>query len=369
MSSTLTFLIGLAGLLIAGHVLIDGAGKIGRRLGMAPGVIGLTIVAAGTSAPELAVFYQAVRADDTSLAVGSIIGSNIANVLLVVGVVACMGAVKVSQAVVQVDVPVMAAASAALLVMTLDRNLSRLDGVLLVCGIVCFIVWTIRTRSGAEPSAPAASETGEEPTTPPRPNLLIAVASIVIGVAGLTYAAGFVVTGAEEIALALGVPELIVGLTILALGTSAPEIATSIVAAVRGNRQLALGNAVGSNIFNILLVLGLSSSLSGGISFGDDAVRLDMPILVAAAVACMPVLLWDHSVDRWEGFVFVALYGAYLVFLALDGTDRLEADPFVIAFAVFVVPLGLLTGAVVIAKTVAHRRLVAAPSTEPQPGR
>jgi cation:H+ antiporter len=170
------------------------------------------------------------------------------------------------------------------------------------------------------------------------------LAILAFGIAALAVAARFVVRGAEEIAASLGVPELIIGLTILALGTSAPEIVTTLIAALQGRRELAIGNAVGSNIFNILLVLGATSTFApDGIAIGGDAVTLDLPIMVAAAVACLPVIFWDHKLDRWEGGVFVAYYVAYLVFLTLDATGHRASDPFVFVLTVFVMPLTVLT--------------------------
>ena len=362
MTALFLFLGGLVGLLLAGHLLIVGATRIGERLGMGPSVIGLTLVAAGTSAPELAVFYQAVQADDTALAVGSIIGSNIANVLLVLGLIATLGAVQVSPHTVRVDIPVMATASVGLLVLASDGTLSRTDGIVLLVPLALYIWWMLRTRANTPtPSVTKGPKQGGPrlPATQ-RSGLPVALGGIAVGVIGLVFAAGFVVDGAEQIAVAVGVPELIVGLTIVALGTSAPEITTSLLAAIRGDRNLAVGNALGSNIFNILLVLGLSGALSpNGIAFGDDAVRLDLPILVAAAIACVPIVFGDHILDRWEGLLFVAFYVIYLGFLALDGTDRLVTDPLTIVLAVFVIPLGLISLGVAIAKVRKSRHRVA----------
>lgn len=152
-------------------------------------------------------------------------------------------------------------------------------------------------------------------------------------------------------------PELIVGLTIVALGTSAPEIITTLIAALKGRRDLAVGNAVGSNIFNILLVLGSSSALaSGGIRISSDALKLDLPILLAAAVACLPMVFWDHRLDRWEGGVFVGYYVAYIIFLVLDGTGHRASDPFAFVLLAFVTPLAVLTAGVAIRRQRSHSK-------------
>ncbi|MEM7273195.1 MAG: calcium/sodium antiporter [Actinomycetota bacterium] len=364
---------GLLVLLVSGHLVVTAASRIGLRFGLTPTVVGLTVVAAGTSAPELAVVFQAIAADDTELAVGSIIGSNIANVLLVLGVVAGLGAITVTSRVVRADIPVMIAASVAFLVLAADGRLGRLDGALLLSGLAVFVGRTLYSGSRARARADqdrdqrqivvgggfgsigrAKKRNDGERTGPlavlvrSMDRLPVAIAALGVGVAGLALAARLVVTGAEAIAVGLGVPELIVGLTVVAIGTSAPEIVTTVIAAMRGRRDLAVGNAVGSNIFNILLVLGGPTVLTGGISIGDDALRLDLPILVAAAVACLPMVFWDHRLDRWEGLVFVGYYLAYLAFLVLDATGSRIRDPFAVVIIGFVVPLTVLTGVVAV---------------------
>jgi cation:H+ antiporter len=360
MSALAEFTGGLLALLIAGHLVVRAASMLGARFGLSPMVIGLTIVAAGTSAPELAVVGQAIAADDTELAVGSIIGSNIANVLLVLGIVALLGTIHVTSRVVRIDIPVMIAASTLFLLFALDGTLGRVDGIILFGGLVLFVTWTLRaTRRRPERPDPevsneaAPSEAGDDPSSGSIPR---AVAELIAGIAVLAVAARFVVSGAEEIAGSLGVPELIVGLTIVALGTSAPEIVTTLVAAFQGRRDLAVGNAVGSNIFNILLVLGAAGMLApSGIAVSDDALQLDLPILLAAAVACLPIVAWDYTLNRWEGAIFVAYYLAYLTFLVLDATGHRAKDPFALIMIGFVVPLTIITAATVIHRQRRHR--------------
>lgn len=359
MIATLSFLGGLIGLLIAGHLVVASASRIGQRFGLTSLVIGLTIVAAGTSAPELAVVSQAIAADDTELAVGSIIGSNIANVLLVLGLTATFGAIQVSSRMVRVDVPIMIAASAAFLLFSLDGKLSRPDGLVLFASLVAFVIWTLRSAPKAVPSGPDLDGDGDAKNRPRLAGIWIEGARLVAGIAGLAFAARYVVSGAEGLASTLGVPELIVGLTIVALGTSAPEIVTTLIAALQGRRELAVGNAVGSNIFNILLVLGSTTLIApDGISIGSDAVALDLPIMLAAAVACLPMVFWDGKFDRWEGAVFVCYYLAYLVFLVLDATGHRASDPFAFVMLVFVMPLTVLTVAVVVVRQRRYQSLV-----------
>ncbi len=341
MIALLALIGGLVGLVVGGHLVVAGASDLGARLGLTPVVIGLTIVAAGTSAPELAVVAQSVAVGDAELAVGSVIGSNIANVLLVLGLAATLGTIRVASRVVRVDIPIMIGASVLFLLLALDHRVGRLDGAVFFAGAVGFVGWTLRAarRTGAAPDAADPAQVA--------PPIRRAVIGLIVGVGALAIASRFVVSGAEAIATELGVPELIVGLTVVALGTSAPEIVTTLLAALQGRRDLAVGNAVGSNIFNILLVLGAPALLAAdGIRVSADAVRLDLPILVATAVACLPIVYWDHKLDRWQGGVFVAYYVAYLTFLALDATDHGAADPFALVLLGFVLPLTVLTVAI-----------------------
>ena len=246
MIAVATFAGGLFALLVAGHFVISRASALGARFGLSPMVIGLTIVAAGTSAPELAVVGQAIAADDTELAVGSIIGSNIANVLLVLGLAATLGTVCVTSRVVRIDIPVMIAASGALLVFALDGRLGRADGGVLFSALAIFVTWTLRAATGErlpgsirnrpQPDGPSAAMEHNRRVALPRPPTAATVALLAIGIGGLALAARFVVVGAEDIAKALGMPELIIGLTVVALGTSAPEIATTLIAAPPAGR-------------------------------------------------------------------------------------------------------------------------------------
>lgn len=341
MTAAAVFIAGLVALLAAGSLVVRASSALGMRFGLSPNVIGLTIVAAGTSAPELAVVFQAIAADDTELAVGSIIGSNIANVLLVLGVASLMGAITVTSRVVRIDIPVMIGTSAYLIVVALDGSIGQLEGLTLVAALVVFTAWTLRTAAGNGNGSEAGIRRSE--------GLVRIVGELIIGVGLLAVAARLVVSGAEDIAARLGVPELIIGLTIVALGTSAPEIVTSLVAAAKGQRDLAVGNAVGSNIYNIMLVLGVTSTVTPtGIAISTDALALDLPIMAAAAFACLPLVAWDRTLQRWEGGVFLAYYAAYLVFLVLDATGHRAKDPFALIIVGFVLPLTVITIATVL---------------------
>ncbi len=346
MIAVLLLVVGLGLLVLAGNLVVESSSRLGRRFGLSPTVVGLTIVAAGTSAPELAVTVEAVRRGDTDLAIGNVVGSNIANVLLVLGISAAIGAIVVASRVVRADIPIMIGSSLLLVMLVLDGELGRIDGVIMAVALVAFVIFTLRASTDSPtPSPDTASSAG------PRHHPARSVAELIGGIVLLAVAARLVVGGAEEIAVSLGVPQLIVGLTIVALGTSAPEIVTSVVAARRGHRDIAVGNAVGSNIANILLVLGVAGVIARDpIPVSNQVLTLDLPIMVAVAVACLPMFAWNFRLDRWEGGLFMAYYAAYLTFLVLDGTGHPARNPFAVVMVGFVLPLTVVTVA-----TIAHR--------------
>lgn len=297
--------VGLTVLVIGGRFVVDAASVVGTRLGLSPGLVGLTIVAAGTSAPELAVVLQALARDDEELAIGSIVGSNIANVWLVLGLASIIGVVTVGRRAARVDLPVLVGASVLTFLLAGDGTISQLDGVVLVSALLVFVAWSIRSGGLDE------LDDGRRPVSAGR--LVRALVELVGGLVLLVVAARWAVRGAEEIARALGVSELVVGLTVLAIGTSLPEIITTIVAAVRGSSEMALGNAVGSNIFNLLLVLGVAGIVSGtGAAVSDDVARRAIPVMVGAAVLLAGIAITWRRVGRGSGLVLVGLYMGYL---------------------------------------------------------
>ena len=336
-------LAGFAVLIGGAEALVRGAGRVAVRFGLSPIVVGLTIVAFGTSAPELAVSVGSAREGQPGLAVGNVVGSNIANVLLVLGAAAALGGgLVVVSKIVRVDVPLMIGASVLVLVMSLDNRIGRLEGALLFAGIIGYVAWTVRGSRNA--SAAEVEEYEQEYGTDTGPGVAADIAYIVAGSAALVLGSNLLVDSASEIAADLGVSDLVIGLTIVAFGTSAPELATSLLAAVRGERDIAVGNAVGSNLFNLLSVLGMTALVTnGGLPVSDDALRLDMPIMIAVAVACLPVFFNGYSITRIEGGVFLAYYLAYIAFVVLDQTGSGLRDPFAVVMGVFVIPLTVAT--------------------------
>ncbi len=259
------FIIGLGFLIGGAEALVRGASRLAAAVGISPLVIGLTVVAFGTSVPELAVSVRAGYFGQADVALGNVVGSNICNVLLILGAAAAVAPLAISARLVRFDVWVMIGVSLILLMLVMDGRVGRVDSLLLLAGAVAYTAWLIYESRKRDAHRPETAPSGEDPARKiTRHNWLINVGLVLLGLVLLTVGAQWLVNGAVTFARALGISELIVGLTIVAVGTSLPELATSVVAAARGQRDIAVGNVVGSNIFNILVVLGLSAAVSSG---------------------------------------------------------------------------------------------------------
>ncbi|HEV2131516.1 MAG TPA: calcium/sodium antiporter [Longimicrobiaceae bacterium] len=337
--------LGLIVLVVGAELLVRGAARLAAAVGISPLVIGLTVVAFGTSSPELAVSVLASGSGQADLALGNVVGSNIFNVLFILGISALITPLVVAAQLVRWDVPLMIGVSVLLLLLALDGSVGRLDGMLLFAGIVAYTAWSVREsrKESAQASpAPEGDAGGESKKTPGY--LLVQVGLVVAGLVLLVLGSRWLVDGAVEIARLLGVSELVIGLTIVAAGTSLPEVATSILAALRGERDIAVGNVVGSNIFNILAVLGISGLVAPeGVPVAAAALRFDIPVMIAVAVACLPIFFTGHLIARWEGALFLAFYAAYTVYLTLHAIDHPALETYRTAMVLFVLPLTALT--------------------------
>lgn len=340
------FLLGFVLLVGGAEWLVRGASRLAGSLGISPLVIGLTVVAFGTSAPELAVSVQSAYAGQPDLAIGNVVGSNICNILLILGLAALISPLVVAQKLLQLDVPVMIGVSVLLLLLALDGHLGRPDGALLFAGILFYVgfsLWQSR-RESRQIQEEYARQFGVEATmataTPVWLNLLLVAGGLVLLVLG----AYWLVEGAVALARWFGISELIIGLTVIAVGTSLPEIAASVVAGLRGEQDIAVGNAVGSNLFNILAVLGLTALVAPeGIAVASAALYFDIPVMIVVAFACLPIFFTGHRIARWEGVLFLGYYGAYLVYLVLDATGHGALDTFSGMMLWFVAPLTVIT--------------------------
>lgn len=355
---TYVYLIAGLVLLVAGaEVLVRGAAKLAAQFGIPPLIIGLTVVAFGTSAPETAVSVQSAFNGSGDLAIGNVIGSNIANVLLILGMTALVAPLIVSRQLIRLDVPIMIGASLVVYALAWDGSLSRLDGALLFTGVLTytgFLIYSARKDKGGDDDE-FAKEFGLDEA--PKPYAwLINLGLIIAGLVLLVVGSNFLVEGAVQLARALGLSELVIGLTVIAIGTSLPELATSIIAAFKGERDIAVGNIVGSNLFNLLCVLGLASLVSPtAIPVAANALAFDFPVMIAVAVACLPIFFSGYRINRWEGLLFLAYYVAYTLYLVLSSTGRPFADVMGEAMLGYVLPLTAVT-LVVIAGRAWHKQ-------------
>lgn len=358
-TTVVMFVLGVIGLVAGAEALVRGAARLAARTGLSPVVIGLTVVAFGTSAPELAVSIGAASAGEADLAVGNVVGSNIANVLLVLGLAALLGGgLAVAQRIVRIDVPIVIGVSVLVLILGLNGVIGRLEGALLLALLVLYVAGTVIGALRDSKTAIEVEYTVALDREKLRSSSPIGDAIFVLGGLGLLVVGSqLLVDAATEIAVALGVSQLVIGLTVVAVGTSLPEIATSLLAAVRGERDLAVGNAIGSNLFNLLAVLGFTAVVvPGGVPVADGALTIDIPVMIAAAVACLPLFLTGFVLDRWEGGVFVAFYVAYVAWLVLDATDHPLRTNYAVAMLGFVGPLVVLTFGVIVMRELRLRR-------------
>lgn len=348
---------GLLLLIVGGELLVRGASALAAIAGISPLVVGLTVVAFGTSSPELAVSLQASLSGNADIAVGNVVGSNIFNVLFILGACALIAPLLVSGQLVRREVPIMIGVSLLMGLLALDGRIGFFDGALLTIGIVVYVIWSVvSSRNTAAASVdPTAVGAGLAPRSPGR--IVLQLVYVVGGLVLLVFGARWLVDAAISIASALGVSNVIIGLTIVAAGTSLPEVVTSIIATLRKERDIAIGNVVGSNIFNILGILGIAALVApGGLAVAPSVINFDLPVMLAVAVACLPIFFTGKSIARWEGLLFLAYYVAYTTYLVLAATahDALPAYSNVMLFAVL--PLTAVTVAVLAWRALRQQR-------------
>ncbi|MDD4073433.1 MAG: calcium/sodium antiporter, partial [Desulfobacterales bacterium] len=331
----LFFIIGLIFLIVGAEALVRGASRLAAVIGISPLVIGLTVVAFGTSSPELAVSVKSALSNQASLAVGNVVGSNLFNVLFILGLSALIVPLVVSQQLVRFDVPLMIALSVVVLIFSIDENFSRTEGLMLVAGLaiyVSFLIYQSR-RENAN-----VKEFGAERSE--KSSWVKNIVMVFVGLALLVLGSRWLVNGAVSFAQYLGVSELVIGLTIVAAGTSLPEVVTSVIAAVRGERDIAVGNVVGSNIFNIMGVLGCASIVAPtGIEVAPAVSRFDIPVMIVVAFACLPIFYTGGSISRKEGALFLGYYASYTLYLVLAASHHDALPRFSAVMLYFVIPL------------------------------
>ncbi|MDX1665150.1 MAG: calcium/sodium antiporter [Candidatus Promineifilaceae bacterium] len=340
----LLFVVGLVFLIAGAEALVRGASRLAAVLGISPLVIGLTVVAFGTGSPELAVGVGSALSGQASIAVGNVVGSNIFNVLFILGLSALIVPLVVSQQLVRLDVPLMIALSVIVLILALDRSLSRGEGLLLVAGLAMYtgcLIYRSR-RESVEVREEYDRESGTEKLA--KSGWLINIGLVLGGLALLVLGSRWLVESAVSFAQYLGVSELIVGLTIVAAGTSLPEVVTSIIAAIRGERDIAVANVVGSNIFNLMGVLGFTSLVApAGIEVSTAVIGFDIPVMIAVALASLPIFFTGGVIGRPEGLFLLAYYVAYTLYLILAASEHDALPRFSTIMLFFVIPLSAVT--------------------------
>lgn len=311
MLSLLFLLLGLGLLYFGAQVLIKGGAALAFRFGLSALVVGLTVIAYGTSSPELVVSLQAAFSGNSAIAVGNVIGSNICNIALILGLCSLVQPLTASAQVIRREVPIMIGVSLLLVGVIWDGVIGRIDGALLLSGLIAYTWLTVRAARAAKEGL--AEREYDEDFHVGAPGAGRSVALVGLGLAVLIGGSHLFVTGAVEIARHWGISDVVIGLTVVAVGTSLPELATSLVAALRGHSDVAIGNVVGSNIFNVLGILGVVALVhpidAAGLS------RIDLGMMIATAVALLPVARSGGRVNRVEGAILLGVYVAYTVWL------------------------------------------------------
>ncbi len=301
----LELLSGLVLLIVGAELMVRAAVRVAARLHVRPLIIGLTIVALGSSAPQMAVSLQATLAQNVDIAVSSVIGSSIFNILVTLGLSALIIPLRVSRQLVRLDIPLMIGASLLVFLLAWNEELTRTDGVFLLTALALYLGLLLRqSQHSARPQS--------TPHEGPEASWLSSLLMIVGGLALLVYAGHLLLGAAVSVATDLGLSERIIGLTVVAVSTSLPELATSLIAALRGQRDIAVGNVIGSNLFNLLGVLGVTALIAPTpLSVSPNALDFDLPVMLGVAALCLPVFYSGYRVTRAEGLVFLGLYLVY----------------------------------------------------------
>ncbi len=314
METTIVLLIiGLIVLILGGDYLVKGSSSIALRLRLSPLVVGLTIVAFGTSAPELLISIQSALKGSPDIAMGNVVGSNICNLALVLGLTAVINPVKVKTNSIQIDWPMTMGSSVLLFLIVRDVRIVAYEGILFLFILIIYLFFIIRQSRKKTLSAEKVLNNDEIPDTPPK-QIWKDLVFILIGCVGLYFGSDWFVNSAKELALSLGVEERVVGLTIVALGTSLPELTTAAVASYKGQTDLALGNLMGSNIFNILSILGITSIIHE-IPVHIDILNIDMIWMLMVTLIILPLMITRREVGRVDGFILMTVYVIYVYFV------------------------------------------------------
>jgi cation:H+ antiporter len=343
------FLLDLVALVFGAELLVRGASKLATTFGVSPLVVGLTVVAFGTSAPEVAVSVNAALSGNTDLAVGNVVGSNIFNVLFILGLSALITPLVVHAQIIRQEIPILVGACLLLFILSLDGNISFSESLLLLGTLVAYTVFLIiqsrkETREVQEEYAKENNNKSKWDAP-----IYVQIILILAGLYLLVQGSEWLVDSAVIFARMMGVSDIIIGLTIVAAGTSMPEVATSVMAAVKGERDIAVGNVIGSNTFNILGCLGVTGLVAPmGLIVPESVMNFDLWVMLAVCFACIPVFISGREIARWEGGIFVGYYIAYVAYLILASKEHAAIPVFSTVMMSFVIPITVITLVVVI---------------------
>jgi cation:H+ antiporter len=299
---------GLILLFIGAEGLIRGGSSLALRFGISPLVVGLTVIAFGTSSPELVVSLKAAMENNSGIAIGNVVGSNICNIALILGLSAVIKPMKVESQVIKQEIPIMVAVTI-LFIIFLQNGIARIEGLILTIGIIAYTAYGVISSKKEQKKIKQEFEEGIKP----QKNIFLSLVFTIAGLAMLILGSNFFVNGAIAAAESFGVSQLIIGLTIVAIGTSLPELFTSVVASVKGNADIAIGNVIGSNIFNVLAIIGITALIA---PMGDGGINLfDLGVLFLVSVLIWPLSFTGFTITRWEGAFLIAGYVAYMIYL------------------------------------------------------
>ena len=313
-------LVGFTFLIFGGELVVKSSSKIATSFGLSPLLVGLTVVAFGTSAPELGVSLMASFQGNEDIALTNVVGSNIFNLAFILGVCALAAPLVVNLQLLKLDIPISIISTLILFIMCQDGVISFIEGMALILILVGYMIWILRASKKEKKQIELNIKEKKEEISSKFKSRTLNFLIFITGIAVLVGGSKLLVSGASDLALRAGVSEAIIGLTLVAVGTSLPELVSSLIATLRGNTDIAIGNVIGSNIFNILFILGSSSIIAQkGISVANNITYYDIPFLLFLSVLSFPFLLSGKKVVKWEGVVFLLLYLGYCFYLILRG--------------------------------------------------
>ncbi len=319
-TSIIFSILGLILLIVGGEVVVKSSSKIASSLGVSPLIIGLTVVAFGTSAPELGVSLMATLNGNADIAVTNVVGSNIFNLAFILGLCGLVAPLIVNLQLLKLDIPFSILITGALFLISREGVIGKLEAIGLILTLVFYTIWLVwastKERGEAASKDPIVKSDINSKTNTRVFNFLI----FIIGIGVLVFGSRFLVQGASDLAIRAGIPEAIVGLTLVAAGTSFPELVSSLMATIRGNTDIAIGNVIGSNIFNILLILGTSAFTSeNGLKVPASVIKYDIPVLLGVSILSFPLLITGRKVVRLEGLLLLLCYIGYSFHLFFRG--------------------------------------------------